>query len=154
MSRRIFISHLFVILIALISVISLITNAGCAVIVPPQGGFRDSIPPVLTKATPPDSSVNFKANRINFSFDEYVKIDNFEQNAIISPIPKNIPRLTNRLNTVTLHIRDTLEPNTTYTIDFGNSIQDVNEGNVMKNFTYTFSTGPFLDSLSFRGKVV
>ena len=151
MKHGIIISYVFI--ITTISIIA-ISNSGCAVIVPPQGGFRDTIPPVMTKATPADSSVNFKGNRINFSFDEYVKIDNFEQNAIISPLPKNMPRPTNRLNTVTLHIRDTLEPNTTYTIDFGKSIQDVNEGNVMKDFTYTFSTGPSLDSLSFRGNVI
>jgi hypothetical protein len=69
-------------------------------------------------------------------------------------MPKKNPSYTNRLNTLTVHVRDTLEPNTTYTIDFGNAIKDVNEGNIMKNFSYIFSTGPALDSLSFHGHVL
>ncbi len=98
--------------------------------------------------------MNFKGNKINFTFDEFVQIDNFEQNAIVSPVPKRTPNVVNRLNTITVTIKDTLEPNTTYTIDFGNSIKDFDEGNVMKKFTYIFSTGPALDSLSFRGNVI
>jgi hypothetical protein len=131
-----------------------VLTSGCANIVPPQGGLRDSLPPDLKKANPLDSSVNFTGNKINFTFNEYVQVDNFQQNVIVSPVPKNPPTYTNRLNTVTVHIKDTLEPNTTYTINFGNAIKDVNEGNIMKGFTYIFSTGRAIDSLSFRGNVL
>ena len=63
---------------------------------------------------------------------------------IVSPVPTNMPNVTRKLNTVTVKLRDTLEPNTTYSINFGNTIKDVNEGNMMKEFTYTFSTVPIL----------
>lgn len=131
-----------------------VQTTGCANIVPPQGGFRDSLPPVLLKATPPDSSRNFAGNRLSFSFDEYVQVENFSQNVMVSPIPRNPPTATNKLNTVAVRLRDTLQPNTTYTIDFGSAIKDVNEGNLMKNFTYVFSTGPYIDSLTFGGNVL
>jgi hypothetical protein len=151
MKHRIVISYLFSILIISISVIG---DLGCANIVPPQGGFRDSLPPVLVKANPADSSVNVTGKKVSFSFDEYVLVDNFQQNVIVSPIPKTLPNYLNRLNTVSVTLKDTLEPNTTYTINFGDAIKDVNEGNIMKNFTYVFSTGPAIDSLSFHGNVV
>ncbi|MDP4263399.1 MAG: Ig-like domain-containing protein [Bacteroidota bacterium] len=151
MNLRNIIPVLFAGLIILISVLS---GTGCANIVPPQGGPRDSLPPVLIKVTPPDSSVNFATNRINFSFNEYIDIDNFLQNAIISPIPKSMPQPTRKLNTLSIRLKDSLEPNTTYTINFGKSIKDFNEGNIMKDFTYVFSTGRVIDSLSFAGSVI
>ena len=58
------------------------------------------------------------------------------------------------MNTITVKLKDTLEPNTTYTLNFGNAIKDVNEGNILKNFTYIFSTGTYIDSLELRGKVL
>ncbi|MBK5273012.1 MAG: Ig-like domain-containing protein, partial [Bacteroidia bacterium] len=59
-----------------------------------------------------------------------------------------------KLNTVTVKLKDTLESNTTYSLNFGKAIKDVNEGNVMKDFTYIFSTGPYIDSLQLKGTVV
>ncbi len=131
-----------------------INGPGCANIVPPQGGFKDSLPPELVRVNPADSTKNFSGNKISFSFDEYVQLDNFSQNVLVSPVPKVTPTANFRLNTVTVHLRDTLEPNTTYTINFGESIKDVNEGNIMKGFTYVFSTGPTIDSLTFAGNVI
>jgi hypothetical protein len=151
MTHRIVISSVFFILIISTGVL---TGPGCANIVPPAGGFRDSLPPNLERVNPADSSVNFQGKKISFSFDEFVQLDNFSQNAILSPIPKLSPTANYRLNNVTVHLRDTLEANTTYTINFGESIKDVNEGNVMKGFTYVFSTGPAIDSLSFAGNVI
>jgi len=87
-------------------------------------------------------------------FDEYVNADNYLQEMIVSPVPLNMPTVTRKLNTVTVKLRDSLEPNTTYSINFGNTIKDVNEGNMMKNFTYIFSTGRYLDSLQFTGNVL
>jgi hypothetical protein len=127
---------------------------GCATIIPPEGGPRDSLPPILMKASPADSSLNFNDKTITLSFDEYVDADNYQQELIVSPIPNNTPTVTRKLSTVTIKLRDTLEPNTTYSLNFGNTIKDVNEGNIMKNYTYTFSTGSYFDSLEFRGNVV
>jgi hypothetical protein len=133
---------------------SIVSGPGCANIVPPQGGERDSLPPVVRKVTPLDSTKLFTGDRINFTFDEYIELDNVQQNLIMSPVPKSTPNVSRKLNTMTVKLRDTLEPNTTYTINFGNTIKDVNEGNVMKNYTYIFSTGQYFDSLQFSGKVI
>lgn len=129
-------------------------STGCANIVPPSGGPRDSLPPVLAKATPGDSSRNFTGNRITLAFDEFVELQNAQQALIISPLPKNFPDVSYRLNTVTVRLKDTLESSTTYTLNFGDAIKDFTEGNVLKNFTYTFSTGNYIDSLELKGKVI
>jgi len=140
--------------IIIISVSSIINGIGCANIIPPQGGPRDTLAPQLIKATPADSARNFTGTRIQFSFDEFVDLQNIQENLLVSPSPKINPLVETRLNTVTVRIKDTLEPNTTYSLNFGNAIKDYNEGNVMKGFTYTFSTGRYIDSLELHGKVV
>src|SRR5262245_37324416 len=145
---------LFLFFLIILSILKILVLSGCANIVPPQGGFRDSLPPVLVKVSPADSSVNFTGRKISFAFDEYIMVENFQQNMLVSPIPKTTPTYLSRLNTVTVTLKDTLEPNTTYTLNFGDAIKDVNEGNIMKNFTYVFSTGPSIDSLMFRGNVI
>jgi hypothetical protein len=142
----------FLIIIALAKIVVLTT--GCATIIPPEGGPRDSLPPVLLRANPDDSSRNFTDKTIVLSFDEYVDAENYQQELIVSPIPSNVPTVTRKLTTITVKLRDTLEPNTTYSLNFGNTIKDVNEGNVKKNFTYIFSTGSYFDSLEFRGNVL
>src|SRR5689334_2338111 len=112
-------------LLIIFSIFKLVVLPGCANIVPPQGGFRDSLPPVLTKVNPADSSVNVTGKKINFTFDEYVTVENFSQNLMVSPIPKIPPTYLSKLNTVTVTLKDTLEPNTTYTLNFGDAIKDV-----------------------------
>ncbi|UAY55138.1 Ig-like domain-containing protein [Arachidicoccus terrestris] len=126
----------------------------CAVIVPPGGGPRDTLSPILLSATPADSTLNFKAKSIVLTFDEYVQVQDIFNNLIVSPVAKNIPNVKGKLREVTIEIKDTLEPNTTYSYNFGNAIQDVNENNPLRNFTYVFSTGDHLDTDSITGKVV
>ena len=138
----------------MISLISLIGDSGCANIIPPQGGLRDSLPPLLVKANPKDSALNFTGNKITFTFDEYVELQNVQQNLIITPIPQNTPVVESKLNSVTVKLKDSLESNTTYTISFGEAIKDITESNVLKNFTYRFSTGQALDSLTLSGKII
>ncbi|MDB5190443.1 MAG: hypothetical protein JWQ96_6, partial [Segetibacter sp.] len=132
----------------------MVVSAGCANIVPPTGGARDSLPPRLIVATPFDSSTNFKGNRITLTFDEFVEVQNAFENVIVSPTQQNTPTIDYKLRTVSVRLRDTLEPNTTYSINFGDAIKDVNEGNVYKAFTYVFSTGNTIDEYIVRGKVV
>ena len=132
----------------------IVVLSGCANIIPPHGGPRDSLPPLLLKADPVDSSRNFSDTRITFSFDEYVDIQDVYNNLLVSPLPKNLPTVDYKLRTVTVKLKDTLEKNTTYTLNFGDALRDVNEGNIYKNFTYTFSTGSYLDSLELSGKVL
>ena len=128
-------------------------NTGCANAIAPSGGPRDSLPPVLINVTPKDSSENFNAKRVTFSFNEFVQIDNVHDNLVVSPVPKQEPVIESKLKTVTIKIKDTLEENTTYSYDFGNAIKDINEGNPLKHFTYVFSTGAYIDSLELMGNV-
>jgi len=90
---------------------------GCANIIPPEGGFRDSIPPLLVKASPLDSSKEFKTTRITLTFDEFVDLQNIHENLIISPIPQKEPDVEAHLRTVTVKLKDSLEANTTYSIN-------------------------------------
>lgn len=138
--------------VALGFVIMFLANS-CANIVPPSGGPRDSLPPRLVIANPKDSATNVKTKNILLTFDEFVSLQNPE-NIIYSPVPKNTPQVDYKLRNVTVRFRDSLEENTTYSIDFGNSIIDVNESNVAKNFRYVFSTGSSIDFNTYQGKVL
>lgn len=149
------INHLFVAALVTIAIaVGMVSSAGCANMAPPTGGPRDSLPPVLVKANPHDSTRNFNSKKVVFEFNEYVQIENIQENLLVSPTPKINPIVTNKLRTITVTIKDTLEPNTTYTLDFGNAIKDVNEGNIFKNFSYVFSSGSTIDSLTLSGKVI
>ncbi len=121
--------------------------------IPPSGGPRDSLPPRLVIANPKDSATNVKTKNILLTFDEFVSLQNTE-NIIYAPVPKNLPQVDYKLRNVTVRFKDSLEENTTYSIDFGNSIIDVNESNVAKNFRYVFSTGPTIDFNTYEGKVL
>jgi hypothetical protein len=147
-------SVLLLFLAVAVAVIGILGNTGCANIIPPAGGPRDSLPPVLVEASHPDSALNFRGDRLTLTFDEFVDIRDPQTNFLFTPTFETNPVVSVRLRTVTVRFRDTLEANTTYVLNFGNAILDVNEGNMLRNFTYTFSTGPALDSLEFSGKVV
>ncbi len=126
----------------------------CANIIPPTGGVKDSLPPVLINAIPKDSTLNFNTNRITLEFNEYIQLDNDLQNSlIVSPYPENTPVILGKLRTVNIKFRDSLMPNTTYAINFGNALKDINEGNPLRNFTYVFSTGSKIDEGEISGKV-
>ncbi len=133
--------------------ISVFFGAGCAQIGAPTGGTRDSVAPVLVRATPGLKALNFRGNRITLIFDEYVELQELQNNLLISPLPKSNPIINGSLKTISIKLRDSLLPNTTYSIQFGNAIRDINEGNIYPNFTYVFSTGNTIDSLSLSGKV-
>jgi len=127
---------------------------GCANIVPPLGGPRDSLPPYLVAAKPHDSSLNIQPKEILIAFNEYIVSSSIQENLIVSPALKNVPLVDARLNTLKVKIIDTLKPNTTYSFEFGNAIKDVNEGNIAANFTYVFSTGNHLDTGLLKGTVL
>lgn len=141
--------HLFVIYLFCCFLFS-----GCANIVPPVGGPRDSLPPKLVKASPSLNATNFQGNRINLQFDEFVELQNIYENVIIAPTQERFPQIDSRLRNITIKLKDSLKPATTYTIQFGNAIRDVNEGNVLNNFSYVFSTGNKLDSMILEGRVL
>ena len=101
---------------------------GCANIIPPTGGPRDSLPPVLLKAEPGMNAVRVNSNKIVLSFDEYIDMKDIRTNLIVSPVPKIMPTVTSHLKVITVIMRDTLQPNTTYALNFGRAVTDVNEG--------------------------
>lgn len=122
----------------------------------PTGGPKDSIPPILTKAVPDIETINFDETKIKIYFDEYVKLNDVKKKLVISPPQKYDPIIT-PLGTaskfISIKILDTLDPNTTYAFNFGNSIVDNNEENELENFKYVFSTGTYIDSLKISGEV-
>lgn len=128
--------------------------SSCAQIGAPTGGPKDSIAPVVVRTNPPNKSVNFDGKTITLTMDEYVELQNTGENVMISPLPKKQPYINYNLKTVTVKLKDSLLPNTTYTIDFGNAIKDAHEGNVLKNLRFSFSTGDHIDSLKLKGKIL
>lgn len=147
--------HFFFTLILLtVGYALLVGSSGCGQIGMPTGGPRDSIPPELNSASPALKSTNVTGNKITLTFNEYIEVKDAQTNVLISPMPKKNPSVDYKLKTVTVKLKDSLLPNTTYSINFGNAIVDVNEGNVLKGFTYVFSTGNKIDSLTLSGKVI
>ena len=119
------------------------------------GGLKDTIAPVLKMSFPENFSTNFKSDQIKLVFDENVKLKNLNKQLIVSPPMKNEPLIlpTTASKFLTIKIKDTLQPNTTYSFNFGQSIADNNEGNPYNQFKYVFSTGNYIDSLSLGGKI-
>lgn len=151
MRNRIIISAFSALVLLFVTVIN---GPGCANIVPPQGGPRDTIPPVLLKSNPGDSARNFTGNKIVFSFDEFVDVQDIQGNLLVSPMARINPVVDFKLREITVKLKDSLEANTTYTLDFGKAVKDITEGNILKDFRYTFSTGPYIDSLELEGSVI
>jgi len=143
---------LFFLVFLVLARVPLIT--GCANMIPPSGGPKDTLPPVLLMANPVERALNVNSNKIVLNFDEYIDLKDIRTNLLVSPVPKVAPTITSHLRTITITLKDTLQPKTTYALNFGKAITDVNEGNVLRNFTYAFSTGNYLDSLRYSGRVI
>lgn len=126
---------------------------GCAKRGSITGGLKDTIPPVLRFSTPENYTTNFDAKEIRITFDEYIKIKDLSKQLIVSPPMKYPPVVTptSASKYINIRIKDTLQPNTTYSFNFGSSIQDNNEGNPYQQFKYVFSTGTYIDSLTLKG---
>jgi len=121
----------------------------------PEGGLRDTIAPVIIRTVPENYTINFKGNEIRIYFDEYIKLKDLQKNLIISP-PLNAPPTLYPLSTskyIKIVFQDTLRENTTYSINFGNSIVDNNEENPYEFYKYVFSTGSYIDSLKVIGTI-
>lgn len=140
--------------IVLFSLVRILTLSSCANIIPPGGGPKDSLPPRLIMASPKDSAINVTTKNILLTFDEYITLLNPQENLIISPTVKSFPLIDYKLRNVTIKLKDSLEPNTTYSFDFGETVRDVNESNIAKGLTYAFSTGNKLDNNTYSGKVI
>lgn len=119
------------------------------------GGLKDTLAPVLKYSSPKNFTTNFTGNEITLTFDEYIKLKNINKQLIISPPMKQEPIITpsNASKFINIKFRDTLQPNTTYSLNFGQSITDNNEGNPYNQLKYVFSTGSYIDSLSINGTI-
>ncbi|GGG38803.1 Ig-like domain-containing domain [Bizionia arctica] len=131
--------------------------ANCANKGRPNGGDKDIAPPVIVKSVPENFSTNFKETEIRITFNEYIKIKNLQKQLIVSPPMDPAPEIMPQSSAskyITIKIKDTLEANTTYAFNFGNSIVDNSEGNPYPYYRYVFSTGSYIDSLSVKGHIM
>ncbi len=126
----------------------------CAVIKPPEGGPKDETPPVVKKTIPKNTSTNFSGKEIEITFDEYITLNDIENQLIISPPLDKKPEFKQKGHSIVAKLESPLRENTTYKFYFGDAIADLNEKNILKNYSLTFSTGNYIDSLGFSGKVL
>ena len=126
----------------------------CANAVAPTGGPTDQEPPKVKLAVPENNSTNFTGRKIEITFDEFVTLENANQNVLFSPPLSEKPNIRLKNKTVVIKFKEPLAENTTYTIHFGTSIKDLHEGNQLENYVYSFSTGDYIDTLRVAGKVL
>jgi uncharacterized protein (DUF2141 family) len=128
---------------------------GCANITAPTGGKKDTTPPRLVSIIPGDSLLDTRTTEITLRFDEYVTLSDVSKELTISPTLSIPPVATSLYKRVTVKIPDSLlEDKTTYRLSFGSAIRDLHEGNPFKDYTYTFSTTYYFDSLELKGNVI
>ena len=123
----------------------------CANIMTPEGGPKDTLPPVIVKIEPGNFATNFKEKKIYIEFNEFVQLKDQNKEMFVSPAMKKQPMLTIRGKGIVITIRDTLRENTTYAIDLGSAVRDNNEGNPLNAMRYVFSTGDKVDSMMCSG---
>ncbi len=138
----------------LLLVVLAIIAYSCANVSRPTGGPKDVAPPVIVKEIPKKGSLNFDKNKIRVYFDEFVKIKDLNSQFISSPPLNKPPKAVLKGKSVVFSFEDTLLENTTYNLNFGNAIVDVNESNAFVNYYFAFSTGDYIDSLQVSGTLV
>ncbi len=136
------------------SIVTLLLCAYCANMKPPSGGPEDMYPPLVVESDPPNYTVHFSEDKIVLRFNEFVKVSDVAAEVFISPPFQNTPEIKTRGKLVIISIDEPLHDSTTYSIYFGKAIKDITEGNAMVNYTYVFSTGDKIDSLSVVGEVI
>lgn len=141
-------------LYALPALIAVLILTACASIGRPEGGRRDEEPPVFVRSTPAPGAVNVDGRRLSIYFDENVQLEDAFNKVVISPVQLEAAQISANGRRVSVELRDTLKPDMTYTIDFGDAIKDLNEGNVLDGFAIDFSTGTTLDSMRVSGIVL
>ena len=138
----------------LLLAIAIVTLTGCARMGQPDGGWFDETPPHVVETSPKDQSTNVNQRTITILFDEFIKLDNPTEKVVISPPQIEAPEIKGAGRRIIVELKDSLKPNTTYTVDFSDAISDNNEGNPLGNYTYSFSTGERIDTMEVAGYVV
>ncbi len=136
-----------------VAVIAAVLLAACASMGRPEGGPRDVDPPVYLGSNPAPGALNVDKNKITIHFNENVQVKDVMSKVVVSPAQVTPPLINALGKRVVVELRDTLLPNTTYTLDFSNAISDLNEGNEIDGFSFDFSTGPYIDTLQISGMV-
>lgn len=126
----------------------------CANIVSPSGGPKDTVPPIVLNASPENQSNNFPGKDIHITFDEYVTLNNPNNNILISPPLNENPEYKLHGKSLIIKFKEQLKPETTYSINFGEAIKDLHEGNIFKDYSFVFSTGENIDTLTLEGKLL
>lgn len=137
-----------------VAMVVAIMLAACANIGSPEGGPRDYTPPRVVKTSPQAGAINVKGNRVEIYFNEIVNIKDQMKKVSVSPVQKNQPVIKSLGKRIVVDFRDDMQPNTTYTIDFANSIEDNNEGNQLDGYAFSFSTGDEIDTMRISGIVL
>ena len=132
----------------------LLLLSACARMGNPDGGWYDEQPPRVVGSMPKEQSIGIGNKKITIFFDEYIKLDNPSEKVVISPPQLEQADIRTHGKRITVELKDSLKPNTTYTVDFSDAISDNNEGNPMGNYTFTFSTGDHIDTLEVGGTVL
>ena len=119
----------------------------------PQGGPRDTIPPAIVKEAPLNGSVSYKGKSVEITFNEYIQLDDIQNNVMISPPQKSTPEIKAIGKKLSVVFQEELKDSTTYTIDFGAAICDYNEKTPLEGYVFAFATGEYIDSLSISGRL-
>lgn len=120
----------------------------------PDGGPYDEELPYVVSTTPASGDSGVKGRRVTLQFNEFIKLENASEKVTVSPPQIEMPDILTSGKRITVTLNDSLRPNTTYTIDFSDAIEDNNEGNPMGNYTFFFSTGRTVDTLEVGGHVL
>lgn len=138
----------------LLAFITVAALAACASMGRPEGGARDENPPVFLGSNPPVGGLNVSNQKITLTFDENIQLEDPSNKIVVSPAQAQAPAISSGGKKVTIELRDSLLPNTTYTIDFADAIKDLNEGNILDGLAIDFATGDTIDSLRISGMVL
>ncbi len=145
----------YIFFVALCAVPMLFSLFNCARESRPTGGLVDSLSPIVVRERPHNGTLNQQIRKIRVDFDEFIELKNTTETCIISPPLEKDPKMTTRRKTLTIDLKGVeLQDSTTYTFTFTNGIADVNEGNILNQYTYAFSTGNTIDTLQISGKVI
>lgn len=136
-----------------LAVIIIIAAGACAKQGSPSGGPRDTTPPEVVRSIPMNGTTNFSGKTITITFNEYVVLDKIQEKFMISPPVEKRPEISTRGKSVVISIDENLRDSTTYTLYFQDAVRDLNEGNILENYQFVFSTGAYIDSLMLDGRV-
>ncbi len=137
----------------LVAVLAAVMGA-CASIGRPEGGPRDVTPPVFMHSNPAPGTTNFNRSNLSAYFNENIKLEDISNKVVVSPAQRQTPSISANGKKLSIELRDSLIPNTTYTIDFTDAIRDLNEGNILDGFALDFATGDTIDTLRISGMVL